>query len=100
MQRLLRAGLALSFVLFAAGMAVKLAGGASDAPAVKLFHLSSASDGGDLLMALGVLVLAATPAMRVVALIILWAQQRDRRYVGVAIAVLVVLIVAVVVGHG
>jgi len=51
-------------------------------------------------MALGILALALTPALRVVTLIGLWSRERDWHYVRVAAVVLVVLAVAAGLGHG
>jgi hypothetical protein len=98
-QRLLRSGLALSFGLMATGFVAKLAQGAHDAPAVRLFRLGH-GPGADTIMAVGVLVLALTPALRVLSLIVLWTRERDWRYVRVAIVVLLVLVAAALVGHG
>ena len=99
-QVLLRAGLALSVALMFAGVVAKLVSGVHRADAVKLFDLGGAGSVSDLLMALGVLVLAATPAVRVVALVVLWARERDWRFVGIAFAVVLTLTLAVVIGHG
>ncbi len=99
-QTQLRIGLAAAVALMVAGLAVKLVSGVHRADAVRLFHLGAADSFGDLLMALGVLVLAATPAFRVVALVVLWIRERDWRFVGVAVTVMVTLAVAIVIGHG
>ncbi len=99
-QLLLRTGLALSFILMTVGLAMKLVPGEHAAPAVRLFRLGRDSDAADTLMAVGILVLAATPAFRVLSLIVLWAHERDWHFVRVAIAVLAVLLLAVAVGHG
>lgn len=97
---LLRGGLIIAVVLMAIGLGIKIASGADRSPAVKLFSISSAASTGDQLMAIGVLVLAATPAMRVLALLWIWARERDWRFVGVSCAVVVTLAVSVIVGHG
>lgn len=97
---LLRGGLIVAVILMAIGLALKISSGADRSPPVKLFSISSAPTDGDRLMAIGVLVLAATPAMRVLALLWMWARERDWRFVGVACAVVVTLAVAVLVGHG
>jgi uncharacterized membrane protein len=98
-QLLLRSGLACAFMLMVAGIVVQIVDGRREAPAVRLFHIGAARR-GDALMALGVLVLAATPALRVVALLVLWARQRDRRFVAVALVVFAVLGAAIAIGHG
>ena len=99
-QLLLRSGLVMSFALMAAGLLTKVLGGNDTAGTVRLFHLAAVRDKGDLLMGLGIAVLAATPAVRVLALLLLWAKERDRKYVIVALSVLAVLSVAIAVGHG
>lgn len=99
-QVLLRAGLVVAVVLMAVGLAMKIASGSHHSSEVKLFSLGDAGSSADLLMALGVLTLALTPAFRVIALVVLWARERDWRFVGVALAVIVTLSVAVLVGHG
>jgi uncharacterized membrane protein len=94
----LRIGLALSVVLLVAGMALRVVSGVEDAPSVPLWQL-----GGDpslVLSTLGVLVLALTPALRVVALIVLWWRERDWRFVGVALAVAATLCAGVLLGKG
>lgn len=98
-QILLRAGLAGAVVLMAVGLALKLAAHDHVAGAVPLFALTSGSR-ADAIMALGVLLLAATPALRVLALVALWARERDWKFVGVALVVVVTLGAAIVVGHG
>lgn len=79
---------------------MKLAAGDSSAPHVPLHSLFHAPSGGDALMAWGILALAVTPAARVIALLVLWSVEHDRRFVLVALAVLVVLAVAALAGGG
>ncbi len=97
---LLRGGLIVAVVLMAIGLALKVASGSDRSPAVKLFELSAAESEGDRLMAIGVLVLAVTPALRVLALVWMWTRERDWRFVAVSCAVVVTLVVSVLVGHG
>jgi len=99
-QTLLRAGLVVAVVLMAVGLAMKIVSGSRHSVGVKLFALGDAGSSADLVMALGVLALALTPAFRVIALVVLWSRERDWRFVGVALAVIVTLCVAVLVGHG
>lgn len=99
-QWLLRGGLIIAVVLMATGLAMKIAAGARHAPGVKMFSIGSTGSTADTLMALGVLVLALTPAFRVVALVVLWARERDWRFVAVACLVVVTLSIAVLIGHG
>jgi uncharacterized membrane protein len=50
-------------------------------------------------LALGLLVVVATPFVRVAGLIVAFALERDRRYVAIATAVLVLMCVGVVLGQ-
>jgi uncharacterized membrane protein len=85
----LRAGLVLSTVLLAGGLAARLVSGISDAPAALPWTFEG--DLGMVLSSLGVTVLAMTPALRVLALVVLWAKERDWRFVAVALAVVATL---------
>ena len=97
----LRIGLALSFVLMLAGIIIKFSGGQHEATAVKMFSIfGTGLSLGDQVMALGILVLAATPALRVLTLLILWIEEKGRRFAGVAAVVLVVLGIAIALGGG
>jgi uncharacterized membrane protein len=98
-QTILRGGLGLSVLLMATGIVVRLAGGRHDAPAVKLFAIGG-GDVGLTLIAVGILVLALTPLMRVLALLTLWARERDARFVAVALFVIATLTVSVLLGRG
>ncbi len=99
-QLLLRLGLGLSTALMAVGLLVRLAHGERGSPSLRLFELGSAPDPGLLLIGLGILALAMTPALRVRALVIIWARERDWRFVGVAVAVAVTLAVSIAIGKG
>lgn len=99
-QWLLRIGLVASCVLMATGLLLKLTSGDDRSVAVRLFGLSGPMATGDRLMAVGILVLAATPALRVLSLVILWTWERDWRFVMVALVVTVTLAVALLIGHG
>jgi uncharacterized membrane protein len=94
----LRAGLAASVLLMASGMTVRLATGGDDAPSVPLWRLKG--DTGLVLTTLGVMVLALTPALRVLALVALWWRERDWRFVAVALAVVAILATGVLIGKG
>jgi len=50
--------------------------------------------------ALGIVVLALTPAFRVLALVGLWWRERDYRFVVVALAVVATLAASVLLGKG
>jgi len=98
-QALLRTGMGASLVLMASGLATKLVTHDVGAPHVGLFGiLGSKLSWGDRLMAMGILVLALTPAFRVLALLILWIRERDWRFVIVAAIVLFALCVAISLG--
>lgn len=96
---LLKTGLVGSAALLAIGLVLQLASGDTVA---RPMGLVSAGEGertwGELLMGMGVVLLALTPVARVVVLVGLWVRERDWRFVLVAGVVLVVLGVAVVVG--
>jgi uncharacterized membrane protein len=95
----LRGGLLISVLLLAGGMALRLASGESDAPPVRLWDLQ-AGDFGLTLTTLGILVLALTPGLRVLALVVLWWRQKDFRFVAVALAVAATLITGALLGRG
>jgi uncharacterized membrane protein len=100
-RTVLRVGLFLSVVLIASGLALHLAHGVDDAPAVRLGDLFAPSaDSGLVLTALGTIVLALTPAFRVLALVGLWLRERDYRFVVVALAVVATLAASVLLGKG
>jgi uncharacterized membrane protein len=92
----LRIGLALSAVL--AAVAVVLGGSglvAVGEPGVNLRGHNPAI----VFATVSLIVLAATPALRVLLLGILWARQRDWRFVLVALAVAGVLATSVLLGR-
>ena len=100
-QFLLRAGLALSGALMAAGFALQFAQGALRSQGFAPRDLLVASlPLGERLMGAGILVLAATPAVRVLALLLLWTRERDFRFVAVALAVIATLAAAIALGGG
>ena len=98
-QLLLRVGLGVAVALMAVGLALKVASGSVRSSRIELFALGAGST-ADLVMALGVLVLAATPVFRVLALVVLWTRERDWRFVASALLVVVTLSVAILLGHG
>jgi uncharacterized membrane protein len=51
-------------------------------------------------MAIGVLVLALTPIVRVAALVFIWVRERDWRFVAVAAFVMTMLVVSILAGRG
>ena len=94
----LRIGLGLAVVLLGGGMLAGLATGAHDAPPARLWHLDGGA--GLVLTTLGVLVLAFTPAFRVLALVFLWWRERDWRFVAVALSVIATLAAGILLGKG
>ena len=100
-QLLLRAGLALSGTLMTAGFALQFAHDALRSQGFAPRDLFAASlPLGERLMGAGILVLAATPAVRVIALLLLWTRERDFRFVAVALAVIATLSAAIALGGG
>lgn len=99
-QVVLRVGLGAALVLLLAGLIVQLATGHHEANPVKMFDLWAPRSIGERVMAVGVLVLAMTPAAGVVSVVSSWIVERDRRFVGVGLIVVLVLSAAVVVGLG
>lgn len=101
-QYLLRAGLYGSALLMAAGLVVQLASGATASIPVRLFDLAKPGPLplGERLMAAGIVLLAFTPAFRVLALVLLWLREKDWRFVTVAIAVVLTLALAIALGGG
>lgn len=100
-QLILRAGLILSMGLMAIGMVLKLLTGNQEAGA---FEVRAILDSGlplaDRLMMSGVVILALTPAFRVLALILIWIRERDWRFAITAVVVLIVLGIAIALGGG
>jgi uncharacterized membrane protein len=93
----MRAGLAVAFSLLVIGtLILALEGAAADA--VRATQLLSGPSIGDRVLMLGVLVLALTPAVQVLVLVIGWWRMRDYRYAAVAGAVMALLAAAVVLG--
>ncbi|GMU63550.1 MAG: DUF1634 domain-containing protein [Myxococcales bacterium] len=101
MQGLLRGGLAVAVVLMVVGLVVQVASGEVAAPGVPLRALvGTGVSPGTRLMGLGVLALGLTPGLRVVLLLVLWARERDWRFVGVAALVVMTLAVSLALGGG
>lgn len=98
-QLLLRIGLGTGAVLMAAGLVAALVSGPTPVLPLQiggLWHRDTALPVR--LCAIGILVLAATPAVRVIALIVLWVRERDWKYAAVAVTVAAVLTLAVALG--
>jgi uncharacterized membrane protein len=94
----LRAGLGLSFVVLAVGLAVELSAGPHRAVTVRMFDLLAPRPVGERIMAVGVLLLTLTPACGVLSVFAGLLREHDRRYVAVAATVVAVLGAAVIVG--
>ena len=100
-SKTLAAGMVLAAALMAAGMAIGLARpGWLSHSATALPRLCQAALSGDptALLSLGIVVLLATPALRVVVLLWGYARRRDWLFAAIALFVLGVLIFSVSVG--
>jgi uncharacterized membrane protein len=103
LSSLLLGGLVLAIALMVAGAVLVLVGGDRTAP-----HSSSITALPGLLaglepaglLDLGLLILLATPAARVLALTVAFARRREWVFAGASIAVLVILAAGVVLGLG
>jgi uncharacterized membrane protein len=99
-ERVLRFGLGAASSLMLVGLILRAVEHETGAPPAPLGHLVRAGDTGSSVTAIGILVLAITPIARVVGLAILWAKERDWRFVAVALSVLAMLGVSIYVGKG
>ncbi len=100
-HRTLLAGLIVSGVLLAAGLAIMLAQGHEQATQhqsfVTLLEPARQLD-GRAVTTLGLLALMITPFLRVAVLLVGWTAERDWRFAGVALVVLVLLCVSLALG--
>lgn len=100
-QLLLRLGLGTAVALMAAGLIAALLSGPLPSPPSRIGDLWRGSlTWPTRLCGFGILMLSVTPASRVIALLVLWARERDWRYVAVASVVAAVLVLAVALGSG
>lgn len=99
-RRILFWGLSSAVAVMAVGLAVKLMTGDLSAPAVTLTAIADAPTLGDAVMAVGLGLLVATPAINVLALGVVWGWQRDRAFTAAAMVVTVLLIAAALIGEG
>jgi uncharacterized membrane protein len=100
-QRVLLAGVVVSVVLLAVGLALAVASGGELTPGVvSLRELGAglAAMESAAYLSLGLLVLIATPFVRVAGSLLAFARLRDRRYVLVTAAVLAIMCVSVLIG--
>ena len=93
----IRAGLAIAFVLLAAGSLIHAVEGGG-AHVARYGSLLATPSLGDQVLMLGFLVLAATPAFQVLALVISWLRVRDYRFAFVAALVVAMLAVGALLG--
>ncbi|MGH2557308.1 MAG: DUF1634 domain-containing protein [Actinomycetota bacterium] len=100
-QSILRAGLGLGSLSMAIGVVLALAEGRLQAHAVRLGDVPRLVAGGrpSAFMAVGILLLLATPITRVLALIVVFARHRDPRFAVIAGAVAALLAVGVFLGR-
>jgi uncharacterized membrane protein len=68
------------------------------APAVRPAQLVGSLDSGSRLMLAGIVLLAITPALEVLALVALWVRERAWRFAATAALVLLLLITALWLG--
>lgn len=99
-RRILSWGLSSAVTAMVVGLAAKLVTGDLSAPAVTLTAIADASTLGDAVMAVGLGLLVATPAVNVLALGVVWGWQRDRSFAAAAMVVAVLLIAAALIGEG
>lgn len=98
-QVLLRSGLVLSLILMVAGLLVNVVAGHTEPTSVAMSDLLSESLVlGDRLLGFGVLALSLTPVLRVLTLTLIWTREKDWKFVGVSLLVMVALIVSVALG--
>ena len=99
-QWVLRGGLVLASVLMAIGLVMAIATGEHGRTAVHLARVFSEGSIADRLVAIGLALLALTPVVRVLALVLIWLAERDRRFAVIGAIVLAILAFSIVTGHG
>ena len=99
-QWLLRSGLAVSSTLIVIGLAMAVSHGLVISNAVALSQIFSGATLAERVIALGLVGLAVTPVLRVVALIAIWLTQRDYRFALLGCVVLLVLVASALHGGG
>jgi uncharacterized membrane protein len=99
-QWVLRAGLVVACGAFVVGLVLAIATGEHAAEPVRLAKVFAADTLADRCLAIGLVVLAFTPVVRVMSLVVIWAIERDRRFVIVGLVVIAVLAAAMFGGHG
>jgi uncharacterized membrane protein len=98
---ILRIGLVAALLAMAAGVGLACFEGRLTAHAVSLSQIGSMLAHGrpSATMELGVLILLATPMVRVLTLIGVFGRDRDPRFVAAAVAVAALLVVGVFLGR-
>lgn len=96
---ILRVGLVAATTLMAVGLVIKLVEGDLVPHSLTLSSLLHPIDGGDEVMAWGVLLLAATPTATVVSLGVIWGSRREWRSTLTAVAVTAILVAAALAGR-
>jgi uncharacterized membrane protein len=99
-QWVLRGGLALAVALMMVGVVAALATGERAAGVVDLHALLAQGSVADRLIAVGLALLALTPVVRVLALVLIWLRERDRRFVVFGLIVLAILAFSIASGRG
>lgn len=103
-HRSLLAGLALSGLLVASGLGLALARGqprpVGAPPALGVVFREASGGDGTAWMELGLLMLMATPVLRVAVLALGWGLAGERRFAAVALAVLGLLALSLALGVG
>ena len=99
-QILLRASLTASAALMTTGIVIWSASDQATARAATPARLFSRLDTGNRLMLAGIALLAITPALRVLALLVLWVRERAWRFAATSALVLILLGIALWVGGG
>ncbi|HZU85458.1 MAG TPA: DUF1634 domain-containing protein [Polyangiaceae bacterium] len=61
---------------------------------------ATGSDAAGELVLAGIVILAATPVLRVVSLLVIWSRARDWRFAIVALAVVAIVSSAAILGRG
>ncbi len=102
-HRILIVGLVVSASLFLVGLGLSLVEGQplptqAMAPGEALRQMLAMQPAG--FLSLGLIVLIATPMLRVAGSVLVFAWQRDWRYVGITCLVLLVMIASVLLGRG
>lgn len=100
-QGILRTGLGIASVLMAIGVVLALTEGRLQASAIRLPDVPDLVARGEPagFMALGILVLLATPLTRVLALVVVFARDRDSRFAVIAGTVVALLTLGVFLGR-